>query len=626
MTKNAAERMQWHRAAACVGLLSALLTCAPAQVVHVANNTGFPVKTWKHTTVDVCPPYSAGLVGDVRYVRGKLVGANLWSVDLWLDLAPGERFTVDLANSISQPFELGPLPEDPVFFFGGWATCNGQPMSLVEFGTDGAAYTATLRARTGSMFDARAWVRWYPDMPGFMFAETTVTASNPAVPDLFDTTPPGGITFTWGDAWRWVIGAGWMKPVVPGGTTFADGQAWSTAVVLGWVRYWTPGAVERFCSASNLSLSAVSARELYPDGNPQLPATFDATHWSFVNQSQAVAKLHTWEAPPVGPNRMSGDTGAQEDQWCVGSECLLSAGAEQTRYVAALSLAHRPCHHLDTNGRQRDPLQTPGVMFWMGRPHSATGNLLGKWRSLAADETSGWWGPDDEHWFYNTAFSAYRLTGSRALQWEIEQQARLYLFGKTLPSANPGWYTSSAGAARAIGWESLLAVRLHHCLSDRALAARVEERWKKRWSEVWDPQLGNFPGWAGWWDVRRDDRLGPGLWVMGWQEAVGAAFLDYAGEYFGVPAARARAFAHSQLVLDRSWSLVAGRWKSLAQQPIAAPLPPPDEVFNYFGMCLVPWVVLKHDPTHPVALAVWAQLTNEATEKKQFAWLPPVGQ
>jgi hypothetical protein len=601
--------------------IALLLACAlPAQVVTVQNSGG-AVATWTRLAVDVKPPHPAGKVGATRYVLGPQLAPGLWSLDLWAHLAAGESRTVDLADAVAEAFTLGPLP-DPLAHFGGWVEAGGAPMGVEALGVEGAAYVATLRARTGPLADVRLSVRWYPDTPALMFGEAIVTASNPAVPDLGQTFPDG-LRVTWGDAIWCVPGALPLLPIVPAGTRLADGQAWSVPLVLGWVRHARGGDLERWVSATGLRVSATQATALYHGGNPRLPAGFDGAAWSVQNHPKALAALHSWAQPPVGPNRVSGDTGAQEDQWCIGSEPLQSPAAVQVRYLSALALSHRPCHHLHADGRQRDPSDTPKVMFWDGRPHPATGNLLGKPRTITPDETHGWWGPDDEHWLYNTLFAAYRLTGSPALQREIEQQARLYLFQKTVPSQNPGWFTSGGGAARSIGWECLLAVHLHRNLRDRALAARVADRWRARWTECWAPSLGREPGRLGWWDVRRDDpRLGTGDWAITWQCAVGAAFLDYAGEYFGVPAARELALEQARIVVEQGWTLRDGRWKSWAQQPLEGTLPPPDESFNYFGNCLAPWVI--HD-REGAAADLWQWLVANATEAKQTAWLPPTG-
>lgn len=605
-------------------LCTLALVCAiPAQVVTASNNSSAGIKVWRHIAVDVRPPHASGKLGTCRYVLGQQLAPDLWSLDLWLELGPNEQRTLDLAQSTAAPFTLGPLPADILGHFGGWAACDGIPMGVEALAIDGAAYTATLRARTGPLLDARLYVRWYPETPALMYGEAVVTASNPGVPDMVQTS--GGVRLTWGDAIWHVTGRGALEPIVPAGIRLADGQAWSTPVVFGWIRHAVVNDFERWSAACSLTVSATQSSALYFGGNPRLPAGFDGVAWSVQNHPRALAALHSWSQPPAGPNRLSGDTGAQEDQWCVGSEALASPGAVWVRYLSALALSHRPCHHLSQDGRQVDKIDFPKVMFWEGRPHPATGNLFGKPRTMTADETSGWWGPDDEHWLYNSLFAAYRLTGSAALQREIETQARLYLFQKTVPSQNPGWFTSGGGVARAIGWECLLAVHLHRNLRDRALAERVADRWRARWRECWRPTLGLESARLGWWDVRRDDRLGPGIWAITWQCAVGAAFLDYAGEYFSDSEARERAMAEAAVIMERGWTLRDGRWKSWAQQPLPgeAPMPEPDESFNYFGLCLAPWVVLRHDLENGPAKALWQWLQNHASSKQAFAWLPP---
>ena len=269
------------------------------------------------------------------------------------------------------------------------------------------------------------------------------------------------------------------------------------------------------------------------------------------------------------------------------------------------------------------PLATekPDVMFWHSRPHSATGDLLGKSSGISAEDAHGRWGPDTEHWFYNGVFAASRLVDSKLLQWELENQARLFLFSQTLPAQHPFWFTSSADAARAVGWTMMMAVRLWWGLANRALAVRVRDLAMSRCRDVYLHMDSQF------WDVRfNDPRLGPGEWWIPWQQAVGAYGLDLAGEWFSMPLVRQKALAAAKSIIQHAWSKQNGRWKSRPQMPVAGSLYA-DEVFNLFGMCLAPAVVLKNEPDNAEAREIWNQCVASATEQKHFNWLPPeVGQ
>jgi len=439
------------------------------------------------------------------------------------------------------------------------------------------------------------------------------------------TVPAGGLWLRYGDAITLTPGLPAGAPIVAPGETFADGQARTLPVTFAWLRHFGPASLGAVVDSWTMGLGACGIGRLWADGNEHLPVGFRPLAWAGPKLPGSVAGLHTWDRPIVGPSPRSNDTGAQEDQVFVGGEALPSggAGAEQVRYLAALKLANRPCHHLEIDGSTLDPSRhvDPRLLCWDGRAHWHTGvspDQLGKPRGLDITESRGWWGPDVEHWLYQTAFAAARLTGSPAIQAELSTQANIYLLTCTTV---PGWANSGWFAARAVGWECIMAVNLWRQIEDRGLADRVRARCEDRIRLVFVPQLNPKP--AGIWDVRTDDpRLGPGAWWIPWQQGVGAYGIDLAGAVFGVADARDLGYTAASAVLRDAWVKVGSRWQSQAQRPVAGATAS-DESFNLFGMPLAVAVVLSHDGSDAKARAIWQQITTDATLTTQTSWLAP---
>lgn len=599
-----------------------IVSTARAQEVTVANHWHTASTGWHRTTVDVRPPHAAGTLPDgTRYVVGRQTGRDVWAVDLHLELEPREVRTLNLATgTASAPPAVAP-PEDIFGHFGGWAAVNGVPLGIVSGQVDGAAVAVHLRGRIGRTFVVDAWLDWRPDEPWLVTGEALLTSSNPAVPDVLETVPAGGYALTFGD------GLAWGNVLAPAGDTFADGQARAVPVAFAWPRHapsynaWfltVPQAVYR-------CVCLVGVRELWAgQGNPRVLPGLNPGAWSGVRYPVALSRIGTWEAAVTGPNMNSADSGAQGDQVFVAGECMLQPGSEQVAYLSALKLAARPNHLRRPDGSPMDPAEVATVQFWHGRPHAqSTHNLLGKSRGIEAVDAHGWWGPDTEHWLANGLTVAARVTGSRALQAELSQQARLYLMSQALPGpGHENWVTAGTDAARAIGWVNILAVHLWENLEDRALAARVRQRAIDRMQQVYIPQLGSR---GDYWDVRRDDpRLGTGDWWIPWQQSVGAYGLDLAGERFGVPEARNVALRGARAVLRDAWRQDAGRWLTQPQRPVDTTRDTlRDESFNYFGMSLAVATVLKHEPANATARSIWQQLLTSATKDGDVSWLAP---
>ncbi|HZN37154.1 MAG TPA: hypothetical protein VFD82_00035 [Planctomycetota bacterium] len=606
----------------------ALLLAAslPSQIVHFVNLSPVVYEGWTRCTVDVMPPHPTGVVSTLGgstypYQLGRLTGLDTRALDVRVRLDPGQRLTLDL--STSQPCEMPNVVLPPIEWFGGLATVNDDMFGLVSLDRDGAGYLLHLRCRTGRMWCVDLWLHLCPDEP-WARGEVMVTCSNPRVPQVVDLMSPN-FTLRVGNAVVLVPGRQPNEPLIDAGTQFGDGQARTLPVTLLWPNHFEH--LTHWCSAVAIqSIGAVGISRLLPQGNPRLPPGLDPVAWASVRRDESIRRLHTWEAPLLGPNRRSGDTGQQADQTFVAGEPFLpnGAGAEQVIYFAALKASARPCHHLESDG---SPLSAahPNLVMWDSRPHliSVSPDQLGKARYLGTGiETAGWSGSDVEHWFHNNTVAAARLTGSPAIQQILSIQARIYPYQwTTRPEL---MYQSIPFAARAVGWEGMMAVQLWMNLEDRDLAAATKAHWLNRATQVLVPQLGQLPGDV--WDWRRDDRIGPGWRWMPWQQAVGAYGLDLAGEILGHAGARDVAFRAAKAVLHDAYWLAGDRWT--ARDVVARDdANVPSGGYDFFGTPLAIATVLRHEPTNERARAIWNQLLLEATLPVHFAWLAPgVGQ
>jgi len=616
-------RWRWIVAAIVVIGSFVVAPLALAQSVAVANHGVSQFDGWVRATLDKMPPHRAGMAtgvspnGDtreVRYVLGRQVGLDVRVVDLLVSLPPGGHLAVDLSRSRSEGWTLGPPPASL-----GDLSAAGVPMRLVAVRPDGAAWTAHARARVGPMLHVDCWLRTYGHRPGWALGEVMVTASNPAVPDM-GAVVPAGFALRFGDA-RVYLGREDVErdALITAGTTFGDGQARALPVLLVW-----PGNLGLADYASVYAVrhvAAVGDVKLWPGGNPIQPPGFEPVKWARGLLAEAERRLHTFDAPLVGPNKRSADAGEQGDTIFVAGEGLVpgGVGAEAITYYSALKLAARPCQHLEADGRPLEQGAHPQLVFWDGRAHwhrGVSADQLGKPRSITDAETHGYAGPDNQHFFGFTLAAACRQVDSPACQRLLANWTRVHLLQHTL---DPRLATTPPDSSRSVAWELLMAMQFDRCLEDRELALASSSHTKRRLRGVILPHHAMRPVL---WDVRVNDaRLGDGPWVIMWQAAVEALGLYKAGQHFGVPEATAAGVAMAKEVLAQGWRLQGGRWVCCAQRSLSGDAVY-DETFAYYGMSLAPAVVLMAGEDER-ARGIWGQLTAGAQAVKQTRWLVP---
>lgn len=588
--------------------------------IRIANLTSLPFTGWVRCNTDgPLPAEERGFADRIGYAIGRVTGLGTHIIDVRLTLDPGQAVDYEPRSTVGDVIPPPTLPSNPVELFGGAAMIGGVPLQFVGLpDVDGAAITAHLRTRVGLMLVVDLFLRWYPG-EAWAHGEAIVTASNPTVTDLHAFVPPD-FMLRFGDALTFAIGRHFSQPLIDEGVPFADGQARAVPLVFVWPRLIRSAAdFNSAMAATQHGISAIGIERLLADGNPVYPAGFSARAWTTPKIAAAAQRLHSWAAPLVGPNPESGNTGAQEDQVFVRGEALLpdGNGAEIVTYLSALKLANRPCHHREVNGGLLDYTghTSPRLVLWDMRPHlpSVSPDRLGKLGGIAAWDVQGtWWGADVEHALYNTLAAGARYTGSPALQHELSAIARNYLFQWTIQA---GLSTTQPFSARAQGWEGILAVHLWRDLEDRALAQRVADRWRARF-DSFAAVLPNF-------DIRTDDpRLGPGQRWMPWQESVKCYGLDLAGAQLDRPQAREIALAHAKRILADAYVQQGETWTTrdvVALDGAAVTI----GFFDLFGMPLAPATVLRHEPQHEQARAIWTQLLQRATQPKHTAWLAP---
>lgn len=595
-------------------------------MIRVANYGSETFDGWVRTTTDDALPHAGHLrtTGQDRawFVKGAPVGIVGSTVDVRLRIDPGEIVELSEPQEAPGPFARGDAPSNPLAFFGGMATIGGNPLGFVGLTPNGSGYDLHMRARAG-MFVADLWLTWYPDQPGWASGEVVVTCSNPRLPDITATVPEG-FTLAFGDAV--VLGFPDL-----GGESFADGQARGFPVTLAWPRHLVD---LDYASAAATHAGSICARGMstsWPSGNPAMPAGQTAADWVRSNYAGARALLSGWKAHPAGVLADSHATGKEGDQVFVGGPEAQpdGLGAEKVRYYLALGQLRRTTHHLEANGDLLNIDRHPSLVMWDGMPHydpRQSPDQLGKSRRPNLLEAHGWGGNWEEHWLINGVATAYRLTGSRALQWELQHQARQFLFQVTL---DPRKSTTRPGASRAVGYRGLVAYHLWHNLDDRHLANLVRERWVAHVQQVLFPTIGTKP--AGIWQVQTDARLSADIgqsapvW-MPYQMAVGAYGLDLACEVLGPPEGRALAHQAARTVMDRAFDGNGDGW-AMIRYSGADVVPLIEKEGAHYGENVWIWhtvglaTVLRHEPENERAQALWTRILVKQRAGGQ--WVPP---
>lgn len=623
-------------------------------IVRIENSSSSPFRGWVRCNIDWEPPAPTGyLTSGGRWAVGRQTGLDTRILDLHVELAAGETKVVMLPETPTQPWEMQPLASfDIIAAVGGLPRITGgPPMELVSLIADGAGYLSHWTARIGPMLVVKLWCIWYPDQPWLANGEVVVVASNPHVPDLTTTAPNVRIEF--GDALVLLPMRG-LGPIVAAGTQFGDGQGRGTPVTFLWVRHCRDAM--DFASVGavmNGGVRAVGIKRLLPDGNPLFPANFDPHQWAAQRFGNALRKLSTWEEPVCGPTKQSTVTGAQEEQlFHPGGEAMLPSGvaAATVRYLAALHLyLMRPCHHLEADGSPLNVDAHPNLKFWDSRPHWHAGvspDQLGKPRSLTVAEANNAWGEDTQHALFGTLFGAARLTGSPALQWLLRHRANAYLLQRTLTGPTAGVWS-----AREVGYECLFAVQCHLNMEDRAMAARVVDRWRRRMQQIVLPMVASRD-----YIAAELDHWGPGYWYAPWQESLAAYGIDLSCRLLGgVPGGEAAALRIAKRAMADGWVTDGITWRTRPLFPVLtddasatneerpewtlpvrdemfpnymaedatleAGLPPATHDFDRFGMPLCAFTVLRQEPTNATARAIWTYLLSDPNGARN--WMPP---
>jgi hypothetical protein len=447
--------------------------------VEIENFTGNRVKGWIKTNTDFNFSFDSGNIGEFRFVKGIKSGLDTNNLHIYADLLPYECKVLDLEQLTYERVKLSNFPGWE--FFGGLPKVNGMGMEIISSEFNGNSLQSEWKGRLGRMFHVTLFTRWYEDNPYLVHGEVIVTCSNPSVPDLVDTIPPD-FRVTFGDSIVFIPGKQFNSTVINGGETFADGQCWPLPIFFAWPRNMTVGkeneAWAYVSAVVNLQIGAVALKKLYRSGNPKYNPSFNPRVWARNLFQDSVRRMHTWEAGLLGPNKRSGETGGQEDQVYVRGEALLPNGvaASIVTYLAALQLGRRPCHRLEFDGRIATIQNHPSGRYWDGTIHWHSGvstDRFGKVGLITQTQTKDWWGPDVEHWLYNTLMAGARITGSDACQRLLEHQGNVYQFQWT----HMGGATSQMYAPRAVGWEGWMVLNLWFNLKNRQLASLVKDNY-----------------------------------------------------------------------------------------------------------------------------------------------------
>lgn len=596
--------------------------------IKLGNYSGHDFRGWKRLVIDWEPPAESGTFDGGAYVMGKQSGLDCRVMDLHVALKSGEIRELDFGDSLppanevdgdelARPANQQPPSAPPA------PSIAGQPMLVRTFEPNGAGFDIHFRTRIFPMLVVDLFVTIYPNQP---WADGTliVTASNPTIPDMVGEIP---------DNFELTMGPGAVilpqGPLVRAGETMATGQSRPPIPVS--IFFPTLANEEQTKSAAasmSMAIAGIGVNRVWPKGNP-LWVDGTATQWIAEHYGRVWANLREWRADKLGIKANANTSGSEGDQVFVGSACAQGIpGAELVAKGIAYGYARRPVQHLEPDGSHLDIDGHPDLCFYNGVPFPPGGStdLLGKPRVASMLETHYWrdWA---EHEFFNWLAVAHRMTGDRALQWQIHNQATKWWFSMTM---DPRFTTTDrAGNPREWAWKCLAAYHLWNNLDDRRLADRIKERF-----------IDYFPATNKWvgkdlWKVSDASSLHNSGYTDNWmayQQSPAAYFTHLCGITFNHQPAIDLGLAGAKACIERAYSYENGRWKGWAwvgvtneQNDELAPLE--QGAGAHWGSGVESWhgpapaVVLHHEPNHEVAIAIRDQFNREYPE--QGKWIPP---
>tara|TARA_R110000796_G_scaffold229663_6_gene347104 strand:+ start:6336 stop:8192 length:1857 start_codon:yes stop_codon:yes gene_type:complete len=564
---------------------------------------------------------------------------------------------------------------------------NGLPMSLnggLEL--DGPAIKAKFRARVSTLVWADLWITYVPSEPWFRW-EMVLNAASPQYGHIITEMIESGFEVEIGDAVVMKYGGEFGKMMA--GQSIAQGQARTFAGIGGWLTEMDAEADDQFVGM--LTGSPVAVDDRWKDiiggmGVPLPQDQFSAADFVVRNTTKAYGAMGNWgPVAGLGVTPASGVTGSQEEQ-CFGSngtECFaggkVGPQAAFIRYLTAMTYSRRPCNWRENNGDLLRFDDHPNLIIWSGPPHwhpNVGSDKLGLTRNPTPQECNGWFGPDREHWFYGSLWTAALLFQSDALQWQLEQGARQVWFQETV---QPGLSTSGVDAARSVGWFGILATAICAASGSHDVRSRVKQRAQQRLNMVYLPNLDKPELQHVIWDKRKDARLSatfyheftevvltggeiipgpvtqlppmaeswettyryPWCW-MPYQQAIGAYGLYLLGHLVGSERAITAALHAAKTVVDhayvediqgqhslQTWSilpLVDGS-EPLASALLRENLHPgtvPVSWFRHAWLPLALWVRLQSNEPDALAEQWWSVTQSEAAQgDRTQAWFPP---
>lgn len=662
-------------------------------MLNLSNYSNADFAGWVPATVphsDTLPPAaivqsksgtSFHVVFGMRYGDARMV---------WIKAAmPAGTFQVlDMERLTPAPMPVEPIAEDILGDVAGHllATINGVPMSVVtENGQpwlqqDGVALRGHFRLQVSVTTWADLFVKWVPSERWFRW-ELVLNSANPRFGSTITETFPNGFELRIGDAV--VATYGGLFGAFMRGETIAQGQRRCYAGVGAWVSHLSREQEGMLLGMLSGAPRAVEDRWYAIAAGMGVPVRQQSQSTAaFVARfaTRAFQSMRTWDpVTELGITPNSGNTGAQADQCfaAMGTECFAGGihgpAALMVRYMLALTYMRRPCGWRESNGDLLRWDEHPNLVLWGGKPHwhpNVGTDKLGLVRNPTEQECHGWNGPDREHWFAGSEWLAALMTGSDALQMDLEAQARLIWFGETV---QPGLSTSGVDASRSIGWFGIVACALVSCLRDDATRQRVIQRARDRVTQVYLPAL-HRPG-ATWhiWDSRTDDKLrqdwrktfvnvvledgsvvaeadtlpdGAVSWSVryhysrGWmpyQQACGAFGLYRLGVLLGLDDAKACAQDGARTVVALAYKTGADgalvTYGTLPQHDDGQPIAPEDYDFAYQGRMPVQWyrhawlplaLWVRVQAGDEQAAALWSVIHDEARSGDGvMAWVPP---